>query len=74
MSRISILALAALAYLIFDEFDRGPVFHDNCLTENYTTEIRRQYENIPFPQYCAVQWPHHVMMNCKRRHVCRTPF
>jgi hypothetical protein len=54
------ISISCLPYLSFDEFDRGPVVHDNCLTENDTIEIRRQYKNVPFLQYCAQQCHRHV--------------
>jgi ankyrin repeat protein len=54
------VSISCLTYLSFDEFDRGPVVHDNCLTENDTTEIIRHYENVPFLQYCAQQCHRHV--------------
>jgi hypothetical protein len=54
------ISISCLTYLSFDEFDRGPVVHDNCLTKNDTKEIRLHYENIPFLQYYALHCHRHV--------------
>jgi hypothetical protein len=54
------ISISCLTYLSFDEFDHGPVVHDNCLTKNDTKEIRLHYENIPFLQYCALHCHRHV--------------
>jgi hypothetical protein len=54
------ISISCLTYLSFDEFDRGPVVHDNCLAKNDTREIRRQYKKVPFLQYCAQKCHRHV--------------
>jgi hypothetical protein len=71
------ISISCLTYLSLDEFDHGPVVHDNCLAENDTIEIRRQYKNVPFLQYCALQCHFHVRQlddESQATQGCRTPF